>query len=184
MVGIRRRRKSSASSDELIITTSSTSSKSSAILTDPLMSRPRISYARRKKADTKLMVWLEIFAAIAGIFVIYFTYYHFDLFHYHLTHHFAHHWDDPSAQHLLGHKLLANRRNTSGAFHWFRRSADKGNPHSAYNLAAGHLSGYKTDVKKGEVRELLKFAAKNGVSEAKTLFLELCRDKPNKHCDH
>src|SRR2546430_1925285 len=104
----------------------------------------------------------------------------------------------PIAQHVLAHKLLSNRTNTSGAFHWFRKSADKGNPHSAYNLAAGHLSGYKTDVKKGlhfcftnnficiyyklfkgEVRQLLKFAAKNGVEEAKNLYLELCRDKPN-----
>ncbi|CAG2171068.1 unnamed protein product [Oppiella nova] len=114
--------------------------------------------------------------------IIYYTYYHFDHFHFHLTHFFAHHWDDHNAQHVLAHKLLKDRTNTTGAFHWFRRSADKGHPQSAYNLAAGHLSGHRTDVKKGEVRKLLKYAAKNGVLEAKTLLRELCREKPN-YCD-
>jgi TPR repeat protein len=45
--------------------------------------------------------------------------------------------------------LLKERTNSSAAFHWFRQSANRGHPHSAYNLAAGHLSGYKTDVQKG-----------------------------------
>ncbi|CAG2121463.1 unnamed protein product, partial [Medioppia subpectinata] len=123
-----------------------------------------------------------ISCVLIGVFLVYYTYYHFDHFHYHLTHFFAHHWDDHNAQHVLAHKLLKDRTNTSAAFHWFRKSADRGHPHSAYNLAAGHLSGYKTDVEKGEVRKLLKFAAKNGVEEAKTLLRELCREKP-KHCD-
>ena len=59
--------------------------------------------------------------------------------------------DDHHAQHELGHKLLKDKTNLnqSAAFQWFRKSADKGHPHAAYNLAAGHLSGYQTDVEKG-----------------------------------
>ena len=111
-----------------------------------------------------------------------YKFYFFDHFHYHLTHFFAHHVEDKHAQHVMGHKLLKTRENESGAFHWFRRSSDQGHAHSAYNLAAGHLSGFRTDVKKGEVRTLLKFAAKNGVEEAKHLLRTLCKDKP-KYCD-
>lgn len=77
------------------------------------------------------------------------TYVFFEHFHFHLTHFFASVWDDHHAQHVLGHKLLKDRANTTSAFYWFRKSADKGHAHSAYNLAAGHLSGFRTDVKKG-----------------------------------
>lgn len=34
----------------------------------------------------------------------------------------------------------------------------------------------------GEVRQLLRFAAKNGVQEARELLRGLCREKP-KYCD-
>ena len=32
-----------------------------------------------------------------------------------------------------------------------RKAADQGHPHASYNLAVGHLKGYKTDVKEGYV---------------------------------
>ena len=35
----------------------------------------------------------------------------------------------------------------------------------------------------GEVKDLLKFAASNGVMEAQDLLDTLCKEKP-KHCDH
>lgn len=152
------------------------------------------------------------------LFALY-VYHAFDHFHWHLTHFYAHHWDDAHAQHVMGHKILA-RHNASGerhahatghwarvgdprplhhlaaaserhaahvnvshAFHWFRKAADKGHPESAYNLAVGHLSGYKTDVRKGEVKRLLKYAAANGVIEAKQLLNGLCKEKPA-WCEH
>lgn len=74
----------------------------------------------------------------------------FEHFHSNVVHFYATKWDDHHAQHNLGLKILKNRQNESAAFHWFRKSAEKGHPHSAYNLAAGHLSGYQTDVQKGE----------------------------------
>lgn len=86
-----------------------------------------------------------------------YTYGYFDHFHYHLTHFYASTWDSHHAQHVLGHKLLKDQKNSSAAFHWFRKSADRGHPHSAYNLAAGHLSGYRTDVKQGMSKKRLSF---------------------------
>ena len=91
--------------------------------------------------------------------------------------------DDSHAQHTLAHKLLKKGDNHSAAFHWFRKSASKGHPHSAYNLAAGHLSGYPTDLQKGEAKKLLQFAAKHNVVEAYQLLHDLCYDKPE-FCDH
>lgn len=98
------------------------------------------------------IVWpsLLILGAIA---LCAYTYFCFDHFHYHLTRFYAERIDDHHAQHLLGHKLIRNQSHHE-AFKWFRRSADNGHPHSAYNLAVGHLSGYKTDVKKGLVEKI------------------------------
>ena len=39
---------------------------------------------------------------------------------------------------------------------WFREAANKGHPHASYNLAIGHLNGYKTDVQPGEIHDLIR----------------------------
>ena len=57
---------------------------------------------------------------------------------------------DHHALHLMGHHMLKDEANATAAFQYFRQSADSGHPESAYNLAVGHLSGYKTDVAKGK----------------------------------
>lgn len=92
---------------------------------------------------------MQVLAVIFSAVLTYYVYYHFDHFHFNLVHFYATKLDDPNAQHALGHKLLKKGENQLAAFHWFRKSASKGNPHSAYNLAAGHLSGYQTDLSKG-----------------------------------
>ncbi|KAI2809699.1 hypothetical protein BLOT_000850 [Blomia tropicalis] len=168
----RRRRKSSVLLDR---------QDSTAELVRPLV-EPLVRYAKRKKPDSKFSITVQVTLLLFILAFGIYTYNFFDHFHFHLTHFFATKWDDHHAQHVLGHKMLKNRTNVSAAFHWFRQSADRGHPHSAYNLAAGHLSGERTDVKKGEVRQLLKFAAKNGVEEAKELLRTLCKEKPS-HCD-
>ena len=38
-----------------------------------------------------------------------------------------------------------------------RKAADQGHPHASYNLAVGHLKGYKTDVKEGYVVLFVSF---------------------------
>ena len=155
----RRRRKSSVLLDR---------QDSTAELVRPLV-EPLVRYAKRKKPDSKFSITVQVrlmsktcnvsckiihfFSKVTLLLFILafgiYTYNFFDHFHFHLTHFFATKWDDHHAQHVLGHKMLKNRTNVSAAFHWFRQSADRGHPHSAYNLAAGHLSGERTDVKKG-----------------------------------
>lgn len=159
----------------------------------------------RKQSKSWRSIIIQMSLIMATIIFCFYTYFWFEHFHYYLTRFYAHHVDDHHAQHVLGHKLIRNRSHAE-AFHWFRKSADHGHPHSAYNLAVGHLSGYRTDVKQGirinnlmmkierkklfnlsnfyigEVRQLLRFAAKNGVQEARELLRGLCREKP-KYCD-
>ncbi|KAH7638716.1 hypothetical protein HUG17_2749 [Dermatophagoides farinae] len=139
------------------------------------------SIGNRKQSESWRSIIIQMSLIMATIIFCFYTYFWFEHFHYYLTRFYAHHVDDHHAQHVLGHKLIRNRSHAE-AFHWFRKSADHGHPHSAYNLAVGHLSGYRTDVKQGEVRQLLRFAAKNGVQEARELLRGLCREKP-KYCD-
>ncbi|KAL1428897.1 hypothetical protein MTO96_016650 [Rhipicephalus appendiculatus] len=72
-------------------------------------------------------------------------------------------------------------KNSSMAFYWFRKSANQGHAHSAYNLAVGHMQGFPTDVQKGEAKKLIKYAADNGVHEAHLVYHEACRAGK---CDH
>ncbi|OTF71913.1 hypothetical protein BLA29_002774 [Euroglyphus maynei] len=102
----------------------------------------------RKESESWRSTLLQISLIMATIVLCCYTYFWFEHFHYHLTRFYAHHVDDHHAQHVLGHKLIRNRSHAE-AFQWFRKSADHGHPHSAYNLAVGHLSGYRTDVKQG-----------------------------------
>ncbi|RWS07697.1 hypothetical protein B4U79_07540 [Dinothrombium tinctorium] len=182
-MGLRRRRNSSISSEDCLLQTSAENNNDNNNLR---LIKARL--AKRKKADGRLAVSLQILAVTTSIAFTLYTYFYFEHFHANIVHIYADKMDDHHAQHTLGHKLLKDNRNTTGAFHWFRRSADNGHPHSAYNLAAGHLSGYKTDVKKGksinfgEVKKLLEYAAQNGVEEAEELLNTLCKEKPT-HCD-
>ncbi|KAF8767699.1 hypothetical protein HNY73_020612 [Argiope bruennichi] len=73
------------------------------------------------------------------------------------------------------------KRNHTAAFQWFRKAADQGHPHSAYNLAVGHMQGYDTDVKKGEAHDLIKYALDQGVEEAHDVYHRVCTKG---HCVH
>lgn len=50
-----------------------------------------------------------------------------------------------------GEDDIETKNNESAAFHWWRKAAEAGHGHSAYNLAVGHLSGYRTGVQKGKL---------------------------------
>lgn len=130
------RRTSSVSSEELSVAVSN-------------QNEPLIKYAKKKKPDPPIIIALQVTAVILLLLATGYVYYCFEHFHWHITWFYAHHVNDHHAQHKMGHLLLKNNSNTTAAFEFFRRSADQGHPHSAYNLAAGHLSGYKTDVQKG-----------------------------------
>lgn len=155
-MGIRRRRLSSQSSSELLVSVDG----SKKLLDQD--STKRIFYARKKKPESDLMIGIQVGVVVLCLIATYYVYVHFDHFHFNLLHFYAHHWNDHHAQHTLGHKILQKIRegkhsgegnaynyNESHAMGLFRRSADQGHPESAYNLAAGHLSGFQTDVQKG-----------------------------------
>ena len=110
---------------------------------------PGVIYARSKKPDGKWTKAAQIISLVVLFAATAYIYLFFSHFHFHLTKFYAHHINDHHAQHRMGHHMLKENKNMTAAFEYFRKSADQGHPESAYNLAAGHLSGYKTDVKKG-----------------------------------
>lgn len=141
-MGLRRRlrRTSSVSSDELCVSVQGQRDD-----------RVRIPFAKRKKADSRLVISMQVALILFLVLFVAYAYYYFDDFHFHVTKFYAHHVGDHHALHLMGHHMLKDQANATAAFQYFRQSADSGHPESAYNLAAGHLSGYKTDVAKGEL---------------------------------
>ena len=142
-MGLRRRlrRTSSVSSDDLSVH----------VLSQHEDQPPKgVIFAKKKKPDEKWFQVLQVLFVIVLICATAYIYYFFSHFHFHLTKFYAHHVNDHHALHRMGHHMLKDNKNATAAFEYFRRSADQGHPESAYNLAAGHLSGYKTDVKKGK----------------------------------
>jgi TPR repeat protein len=78
-------------------------------------------------------------------------YYHAELFHFHVTKFYAH-MGHPHAQHVTGQKYLHGKgveRNHTEAMAWFRRAADQGHAHAAYNLAVGRMKGMHKDTRPG-----------------------------------
>ena len=139
-MGVRRRsvrRNSSVSSEELLVSVFNGSPEA------------KVRFAKRKKADSKCIIAAQVACVLVIFLATAYVYYCFEHFHWHITWFYAHHVNDHHAQHRMGHLMLKDRRNETAAFEYFRRSASQGHPESAYNLAAGHLSGYKTDVQKG-----------------------------------
>lgn len=143
----------------------------------------KVILAKKKKPDSWVIVVIEISAFLFVIGLLYYSYYYFDHMHFHITHFYAK-IGHSYAQHAIGQKYLDGKgveRNHTAAFQWFRKAADQGHPHSSYNLAVGHLQGFRTDVKPGEAHDLIKHAAENGVEEAHEILQKVCSIG---HCDH
>lgn len=143
----------------------------------------KVVLAKRKKPESWFVIAVEVAAISFVVFLLYYSYFYFDHLHFHVTRIYAH-IGHSHAQHAIGHKYLTGSgvpKNHTAAFHWFRKAADQGHPHSAYNLAVGHMQGYDTDVKKGEAHKLIKYAAENGVAEAHDILHRVCSKG---HCEH
>ncbi|XP_015930694.1 uncharacterized protein [Parasteatoda tepidariorum] len=143
----------------------------------------KVVLAKKKKPESWFYTFLELTAFSFVLALLYFSYFHFDYLHFHVTHLYAHIGHSP-AQHAIAHKYLNGKgveRNHTAAMDWFRKAADQGHPHSAYNLAVAHMQGFDTDVKKGEAHDLIKYAADNGVPEAHDIFRRICSKG---HCKH
>ncbi|GFY44259.1 uncharacterized protein TNIN_480881 [Trichonephila inaurata madagascariensis] len=143
----------------------------------------KVVLAKKKKPQSWIYTILEFAALSSIVALLYYSYFHFDHLHFHVTHMYAQ-MGHAHAQHAMGHKYLNGagvKRNHTAAFQWFRKAADQGHPHSAYNLAVGHMQGYDTDVKKGEAHDLIKYAVDQGVEEAHDVYHRVCTKG---HCKH
>ncbi|XP_063611572.1 uncharacterized protein LOC134785217 [Penaeus indicus] len=142
----------------------------------------KVYLARRKLPDSWFCVGLQVVAVLAAFGLLYYAWYHTDHMHFHITKAYAHlgHLD---AQATVGHKLLMGKgveKNHTAAMEWFKKASDQGHPHAAYNLAVGHLQGYKIGLKPGDAHELIKQAAAKGVPEAIDVLDKVCS---RGHCD-
>ncbi|XP_020906461.1 uncharacterized protein LOC110244596 isoform X2 [Exaiptasia diaphana] len=136
---------------------------------------PKVYLARRKKPDPWWVTSIEIAVVIGVLLFFVYMYYYMDHLHFHVIRAYAY-AGSSHAQHHLGHKYLRGRgtnKDESQAMYWFREAAKNKHPHGAYNLVAGHIQGYDTDVQEHEVEPLLQMAAENGVEEAKKALKDL-----------
>ncbi|XP_022648718.1 uncharacterized protein LOC111270640 isoform X2 [Varroa jacobsoni] len=127
---------------------------------------------------------LEVACVILLMFMLWFCWRHEDLVHLHTAKVYAH-LGHASAQHVLAHRYLNGsgvEKDHAEAMRWFRKSADQGHAHSAYNLAVGHMQGLETDVQKGEAKKLIKHAMNHGVHEAHHIYHTVCIT--GQKCDH
>ncbi|KAJ8303047.1 hypothetical protein KUTeg_019443 [Tegillarca granosa] len=136
----------------------------------------KVYLARKKKPDPMHVRVAEAVVIILTLSFAFYAYFYFDHLHFRVTHAYA--WMGfPQAQHQVGQRYLNGKgveKHGGKAMEWFKKAADQGHPHAKYNLAIGHLKGYKTPLKPGEAHELIAHAAANGVKEAHRVLNEVC----------
>lgn len=136
----------------------------------------KVFLARKKRPDPVHVRAIEGFALCATIVFAFYAYFYFDHLHFHVTHAYAS-LGYSSAQHQVGQRYLHGKgveKHHEKAMEWFRKAADQGHPHAAYNLAVGHLKGMKTDLKPGEAHQLIRHAASKGVKQAHKVLENVC----------
>ncbi|KAL9976417.1 hypothetical protein ACROYT_G013716 [Oculina patagonica] len=122
---------------------------------------PKVYVARRKKPDPWWVTAIEVSVVVGVLLFFVYMYYYMDHLHFHVLNAYAN-VGVSHAQHHVAHKYLNGHgvnKDEKMAFYWFREATKNGHGHGAYNLVAGHLQGYETDVEEHEVEPLLKMAA-------------------------
>ncbi|KAF7252259.1 Sel1-repeat-containing protein YbeT [Varanus komodoensis] len=141
---------------------------------------PRI----KKPSPTKWSKWensllpFQLLAITGSIFLLLYIMVCYENFHFHVVHMYAH-LGYPNAQHIVGQRYLKGagvEKNEEKAMQWFRQAAEKGHPHSSFNLAVGKLKNMTAMLEEGDVEKLLNVAAGQGVQEAQNL-LENIRNR-------
>jgi len=144
--------------------------------TENLPLSAKIKLARKAHKDPLYVRVLEVLMVIFTLLGGAYCWFYFDNVHFHVTHAYAHMGYDV-AQHQIGQRYLHGKgveRHADKAMEWFKKASDQGHAHAAYNLAIGHLKGYKTDLKPGESHKLITHAAANGVREAHDVLNSVC----------
>uniref|UniRef100_A0A8C5SQE4 Uncharacterized protein n=1 Tax=Laticauda laticaudata TaxID=8630 RepID=A0A8C5SQE4_LATLA len=95
-------------------------------------------------------------AIVGSIFLLLYILLCYENFHFHVAHMYAH-LGYPNAQHIVGQRYLKGKSDL--------RTAEKGHPHSSFNVAVGKLKNMST----GDVEKLLNVAAGHGIQEAQNL---------------
>lgn len=143
---------------------------------DPLLPYgPKVYLARRKKPDSWWLTTAEILIVVSVLLFFVYMYYYVDHLHFHVAHAYAR-VGSSTAQHHIAHKYLRGhgvKKDENMAMHWFRQAANNGHAGGAYNLVAGHLQGYKSDLQEHEIELMLKAAADGGHEEAKRALREM-----------
>ncbi|XP_033755139.1 uncharacterized protein LOC117338065 [Pecten maximus] len=136
----------------------------------------KVYLARKKKSDPWHIRVAEALIIISTLSFAIYAYYYFDHLHFHVTYAYGY-LGYPQAQHQVGQRYLHGKgveKHQQKAMEWFRKAADQGHPHASYNLAVGHLKGFKTNLKPGEAHQLISHAASKGVKEAHQVLHEVC----------
>ncbi|ETE69486.1 hypothetical protein L345_04699, partial [Ophiophagus hannah] len=107
----------------------------------------------KKPSPSKWSKW-ELMAIVGSIFLLLYIVLCYESFHFHVAHMYAH-LGYPNAQHIVGQRYL--------------KAAEKGHPHSSFNLAVGKLKNMTTGLEDRDVEKLLNVAAGHGVQEAQNL---------------
>ncbi|KAL7982082.1 hypothetical protein Chor_001139 [Crotalus horridus] len=113
----------------------------------------------------------ELTAIGGSIFLLLYIVLCYENFHFHVAHMYAH-LGYPNAQHIVGQRYLKGigvEKNEEKAMQWFKQAAEKGHPHSSFNLAVGKLKNMTTGLEDRDVEKLLNVAAGHGVQEAQNL---------------
>ncbi|VDH93957.1 uncharacterized protein LOC143080534 [Mytilus galloprovincialis] len=143
----------------------------------------KVYLARKKKPDPLYVRIIEAMVVIGTLLFALYAYYYFDHLHFHVT--YAYGWlGYPQAQHQVGQRYLHGKgvdKHEGKAMEWFKKASDQGHPHASYNLAIGHMKGYKTGLKPGESHQLIAHAASKGVKEAHRVLNEVCARGGCKH---
>ncbi|XP_051790788.1 uncharacterized protein LOC114662164 [Erpetoichthys calabaricus] len=120
----------------------------------------------------------EVLAVTLALLALFYVCVHHHSFHLHVTRLYAA-LGHPQAQHLLGQRYLTGvgvEQDSQRAMEWFRRAAEQGHPHSAYNLALGILRNLTATQQSREVERFLLHAAANGIPEAYSVLEQLDSD--------
>ncbi|XP_039620426.1 secretory immunoglobulin A-binding protein EsiB-like [Polypterus senegalus] len=142
-------------------------------------STDRRPHARSRSGPSELS-WsaCELLVVTLALLALFYVGVHHHNFHLHVTRLYAA-LGHPQAQHLLGQRYLTGvgvEKDSQRAMEWFRRAAEQGHPHSAYNLALGVLRNLTATQQSSEAQRFLLHAAANGISEAYSVLEQLASD--------
>ncbi|XP_067012257.2 uncharacterized protein [Anabrus simplex] len=125
--------------------------------------------SRDEQHDSTSITFFEGTAIVLAVAVVYCFVFHADETHFYVARMLAV-FGRPEAQYVVGLRYMQGkgiRQNITVAMQWFKMAADQGHAYSSYNLAVGHLKGYRSGIRNKDAKRFLKNAIDQGLPEAK-----------------